>query len=132
MENQDTNISKGTERRGLALSGMIIGLVGLLCSLIYGWRMFAIIISFLALIVSVISLKRAIKYKKVKSMQFVGILSSIAAILIGSFFLYTGPDEKNILEGDKMPVNTRDDGVPGSKDKNLEKVKDIIDSSYTE
>jgi uncharacterized membrane protein len=132
MENTQTPQQPYNERRGLALAGMIIGLVGFLCAFIEGWRMFAIFISFVGLIVSIISLQKAMKHKKNKTKQVVGVLSSIAAIAIAGYFLYTGPDEKHILEGDKMPVNAHDDGVPGSKDENLNKVKDVIDSTYTE
>ena len=132
MTNEETGFTKGNERRGLALAGLIIGMVGLLCAFIHGWRMFAIVISFVGLVVSCISLQRAMKHHKNKSKQVAGILAALAAIVIAGYYLYTGPDERPALEGDEMPVKVHEDGVPGSKDQNLEKVKQVIDSTYSE
>ena len=132
MTDEETGFTKGNERRGLAIAGMVIGLVGLLCAFIHGWRMFAIVISFVGLIVSAISLKKAMQYKKGRSRQMVGIISSLFAIVVASYFLYTGPDERPPLEGDEIPAELHEDGVPGSKDENLGKIRDVIDSTYTE
>ncbi len=132
MEVNQSNQQSYNERRGLALAGMIIGLVGFLCAFIHGWRMFATGISFVALIVSVISLQKAVKHRKQKTRQIVGLISSLAAIAIAGYFLYTGPDEKGVFEGDQMPVNVHDDGVPGSKDENAKQLKGAIDSASSE
>jgi hypothetical protein len=132
MSKEEIGFTKGNERRGLALAGLIIALVGLLCAFIHGWRMFAIVISFVALIVSVISMQKAMKYHKGRVRQGIGIITSLLAIALAGYFLYTGPSERPPLEGDEMPAKVKDDGVPGSKDENLKKLEKVIDSAYSE
>ena len=92
------------ERKGLALSGFIMSLIGLFCAFIVLWRMFAIVIALIGLIVAIVSLRKATRAGKSRGMQIASIIIAIAAIVAASYFLYMAPAEGAASGPDKIPV----------------------------
>jgi lysylphosphatidylglycerol synthetase-like protein (DUF2156 family) len=107
------------ERKGFAIAALIIGFCALICSFLYGWRIFSMIIAIPGLIAGIISYRKALLTGKGRAKQITAIAFCILSILLSAYFLYSGPAEKHILEGDKMPHKVNEKGLPGSVDPNL-------------
>src|SRR5688500_4287819 len=101
----ETGTNSGKENAGLALSGMILGAIGFICAFIPAWRTIGMVIAFISLLVSAFTLNRLNKAGEKKTRALVGIILSIAGILIAAYFLFlTKPEANEPTPTDPVPA----------------------------
>ncbi len=102
---ENTTRSNEKESSGIALAGLILSIVALICATMSHWRSIGMVIGFVALIVSSYSLYRTNKTHEKKIRSVSGIIMSILAVLIAAYFLY-------LRHGDRpessVPVELKD------------------------
>jgi uncharacterized membrane protein HdeD (DUF308 family) len=76
------------EKNSLALSGLLMALVGVICSFMPGWRIFALVISIAGLIICLLTMNKAKKTGLKKAIPLWGISSAAISISISLLFLY--------------------------------------------
>jgi hypothetical protein len=126
----DRDRTQTNERKGLALSGLIMGIVGLICAFFTGWRNFCMVISLAGLIVSVYCLRKAIKAKAAKGLATPGILFSIGGLIAASYYLFF--DARVHLPehaATEIPQELRDSASTADQDNSLDQLKNIIDTT---
>ena len=123
-----TNPAK--ENYSVALSGLIIGAVSLICAFIPAWRLFAVVLGIVGLIVSIFALSRAKSVHSKKARAVAGICLSIAGIAAAGIILYTMPAVKENMGAEPVPVELQDTAVMEEDHNNaLEKLQGITDST---
>jgi lysylphosphatidylglycerol synthetase-like protein (DUF2156 family) len=84
----NTGFTPKQERKGLALASLIIALVALLCAFIVHWRIFALVCSGVAIVVSIISVRKAVRSGSPVKMQVAALIIAFLAIPVAAYFLY--------------------------------------------
>ena len=121
----------GKENSSMALSGMILGIIGLICSFTPSWRTIGIVIAFVGLAVSVFALIRLNKGSEKKVRATLGIIISIVGIAAGAWFLATDkPKQREEVE--PVPAELQQSQEKETDHENaLEKLQGLTDSSAT-
>jgi hypothetical protein len=128
MEDNSANSAK--ENYTVALSGMIMGAVSLLCAFIPAWRGFAIILGVVSLVVCIFALARsgAVHSKKMRS--FVGIGLAVCGIAVGAMYKYMKPSDNAGQMTEPVPTELKDtQAIEQDNTNSLEKLQGITDSS---
>jgi hypothetical protein len=126
----EENISSKNERKGMALSGFIISIIGLICAFIPGWRMFGLIVSSVGLGVSIYALMRAKKTNSAGGLTIPGIIFAIAGIGISLYMHYgRAIDNENTPTENAIPQELHDSVNEEDRDQSLDKLKNLIDTS---
>jgi hypothetical protein len=126
---QTPDIKPGSpaERKGLALSALIIALSALFCAFINGWRLFSSICAVVALMVAVFCISKARKPGGRAKLALWALAIGILSLLVTGYFLLTRvPD---------TPAQPTDVGVhPGPADRGdaIDKLQEVTDTSSHE
>lgn len=126
-----TEIQPGSpeERKGLALSALIIGLVALFCAFIAGWRIFAVISGVLAIGVAVFCIAKARKPGARARLALWALGAGILAILVAAYFWLTAvPAGVSEPAGNTEAVIGPAEPEPGV----LDKLNAVTDSARSE
>lgn len=125
----ETNKATPGERRSLALSSMIIGIVAFICVFIPGWRIFGLVIAVVGLILSAIGMRSAAREHTRNYRSVTGLIFSIAALGVAAYFIFSNAavtEQKDAVT--EMPAELTD-SVPVAEEENaLDKLKNITDS----
>lgn len=70
------------ENNALGLSGLILGLVALICALFPAWRVLAMILSGISIITSIVSLSRAHKTHSKRIRAWSGVALAVVALAL--------------------------------------------------
>src|SRR4051812_9173397 len=120
------------ENTSVALSGMILSFIGVICACIPNWRTIGGGIFFVALIVSIFALNRLSKRGEKKVRATIGIILSILGITLAGYFLFM---EKSTMQDETSPVpaELQQGNAQEADDENaLEKLQGLTDSSTTQ
>src|SRR5688572_21275069 len=84
------------ESTGMALSGLILGIIGLICAFMPNWRAIGLVIALVGLAVSIFSIYKTNKTGAKITRAVVGTIISVVAIIVAGYFLYdiTNIDQK--------------------------------------
>jgi len=127
----DTENNTGNENLGMALSGMILGVIGLICAFMPNWRTIGLVISCVGLVVSIFSLKGLKKWGEKKVRATMGIILGIVGIAVSVVFLVLMNREvRETVE--PIPTELQKNETQETDHNNaLEKLQGLTDSSET-
>jgi hypothetical protein len=119
------------ESTGVALSGMIFGIVGFICAFIPDWRTFGLVLGFFSLAISVFALYRTSHAHAKRVRAVVGCVAGVLAIVVAALFIYMRTPDKEPDAGiDAIPQELTDTTGRAHEEGNaLEKLQGITDSA---
>lgn len=127
MSTQETQPNRH-ESSGMALSGMILGIVGLLLSFVPAWRSIGLVLAIAGIVLSTLNFAKARKTNAKATRSLTGLICGIVGVCVAGYFLYIRPAR---VQAEAVPVELRDTTGRGDPSA-LDKLKDIADSSNTQ
>jgi membrane-bound ClpP family serine protease len=120
------------ESTGIALSGLILGIIALICALLPNWRSIGLVIGIAALLVSAFSLYKTKKTGARPVRAITGLILAILAIAVASYFKFQIASQARAEEEEEnaIPAEFHDTTVLQEDHNNaLEKLQGLTDST---